>query len=210
MAGDFSELDQWVKGLERLEKGLQGGREIFVANENRYLDLARNVGGQTLIAIRPENVDPEEWFEEVREFENLVFSRMTGNGMEIIYQGRTEEDGKRGTIPLITYDDVLEWVNAGPENGGKDITAIEGNRGRAPEQIAYDVHTAVRQHRLGFAGEKDYGPITERLEKFIESRVLSGNLGEMLGAVLSAWFTVLVPLMERDLADWVDDLIAEF
>ena len=208
MAGDFSELDKWVRGLESMEKGLAQGREIFSANEMRYLSLARNVGTQTLMAMRPENVDPEEWFEEVREFENLVFSRMTGSGMEISYQGRSEEDTKRGTVTLITYDDVLEWVNAGVENGGKDITAIESNRGRVAEQIAYDVHTAIRQYRLGFPTEKDYGPITARLEKFVEDRVLAGNMAEMLEAVLAAWAGALEPLMERDLADWVDDLIA--
>lgn len=210
MPGDFSELDLWVRGLGRLEKGLANGVEVLKVNENRYLEVARNVGGQALMALRPDNVDPEEWFEQVREFENLVFSRISSNGVEIYYEGRTEEDAKRGTVPLITYDDVLEWVNAGVENGGKDITAIESNRGRAAEQIAYDVHTAIRQYRLGIQGEKDYGPITERLERFVESRVLSGNLGELLEVVLSTWQAVLAPLMERDLSDWVDELIAEF
>lgn len=210
MPGDFSELDLWVKGLERLENGLARGQEIFVANEMRYLNLAQNVGRQWMLATVPDKMEPTVWAERVDNFTNLVFSRLGAKSFEIFYNGRAEDDAPGAQNKEITYEDVLQWVEAGPENGGKDITAIESNRGRAAEQIAYDVHQAINQYRLGFPGEKDYGPITARLERWVEF----GEAGELfldrLVGLLEVWHATLEPVMQRDLSDWVDDLIAEF
>ena len=206
MAGDFSELDVWVRGLERMEADMAKGADLFEAHEARYLSLARSVGAQTLLAMQPDDVDPEEWMNQVREFEALVFSRMTSTGMEIVYEGRTEEDPSGGVRKVnITYDDVLEWVKAGPENGGKDKTMVENTRDRADEQIAYDVFQATKQQAFGFSG-KDYSAITARLEEWVNQRVLRGDMGELLEAVLGAWVMALEPVLERDLADWADEV----
>lgn len=209
MGWDASELDEWVEGLESLQRDLVGGRGPLVANEMRYLDIARNVALQVLLAMKPDDQDPDQWFDQVRDFQELVMSRLTGKGIEIFYEGRTEKDSKGRNVAVITYQDVLDWVKTPPEEGGKDKTAIETNRGRADEQIAYDVHQAIMQHRLGFE-KKDYGRITERLERFVEQRVLAGDLGTMLLAVLDGWANALLPVMERDLADMVDDAVAHF
>lgn len=207
MAGDFSELDEWVRGLTRMEAEMAQGVDLFKAHEVRYLNLAKQVGGQTLLAMQPDDVDPEEWMGQVREFESLVFSRLTSRGMEIVYQGRTEEDAQTGKRQVnITYNDVLEWVRAGPENGGKDKTLVENTRQRADVQIAHDVLTATRQQHFGFAN-KDYSAITERLEQWVNQRVLRGDMGELLEAVLTAWVMALLPVMERDLADWADEVV---
>ena len=215
MKWDTKELDEWIDGLESMERQMaSGGADLFGAHEVRYLGLAQRVGGQTLLALMPDGVDPQEWSERVSDFVDLVFSRL-GNGgraLEIVYAGRADEDspGKGGKAArAITYDDVLEWVRAGVENGGKDKTVVENNRGRADEQIAYDVLTAIRQQRLGFAN-KDYSGITERLEAWVEGRVLAGDFGELLLAVLDAWLAALGPVMERDLADWADEVIASW
>ena len=215
MKWDTSELDEWIEGLETLEKGMAaGGPDLFKAHGQRYEDLARRVGGQTLLALMPEGQDPQEWSLRVQDFMDLVFSQM-GSGwksMEIIYAGREEVDGpsKSGKgAKAITYDDVLEWVRAGVEGGGKDKTAVENTRNRADEQIAYDVLTAIRQQRLGFA-DKDYTAITDRLEAWVESRVLAGDFSDLLLAVLDAWLAALGPVMEQDLSEWADELIAAF
>ncbi len=201
-----SEINRWVDGLTAMGRELKEGVDLFRAHEERYLAIARRVGGQTLLALTPDGVDPNDWRERVSEFEELIFSRLTGKGMEIIYAGRSVEDGKGKRQVPITYEDVLEWVQAGVENGGKDKTAIENNRGRSDEQIAYDVNTAIRQHRLGFE-KKDYSAITERLEEWVENRVIAGDFADLLVVVLDAWITALVVVMERDLADWADEII---
>lgn len=205
---DLSELEAFERGLERMGDQLADGGALFRVHELRYLDLARQVSEQTLLLLRPDGVDPDEWYDQVRDFSSLIFSRMSGASLEIFYEGRAETDATgRGVVP-ITYEDVLDWVQAGPENGGKDKTAIENTRNRPDEQIAYDVHQAILQHRLGFE-KKDYSRITERLERWVESRVLAGGLGDMLVAALDAWLAVLAPVMERDLSDWMDDLMAD-
>jgi hypothetical protein len=206
MGWDASELDEWVNGLEKLEKGLDLPRGPLEVNQTRYLDLARGVALQTLLAMRPDEVDPDEWFNQVKDFQELVMSGLTGNGLEIFYRGRMEKEEGRRNMTVITYNDVLAWVQTPVEEGGKDKTAIEANRGRSDQQIAYDVHQAIIQNRLGFE-KKDYSRITDRLEQFVESRVLRGDLDEMLLAVLDAWWNALVPVMERDLADMVDDVL---
>ncbi len=205
---DMSELEAFEQGMEKLAVGLGDGANLFRTHEMRYLDLARNVSEQTLLVIRPDGVDADQWNDQVRDFVSMIFSRMSGKSLEIFYDGRAETDTSgKGQVP-INYNDVLDWVKAGPENGGKDKTAVENTRGRPDEQIAYDVHQAILQHRLGFE-KKDYSRITERLERWVESRVLAGELGDMLVAALDAWMAVLAPVMERDLSEWMDDLLAE-
>jgi hypothetical protein len=199
----MSEFDPWVLGLEKLHVSLADGETVFERHEARYLDIAQRVGGQTLLMMIPDGVDPDDWGGRVSDFVDLVFSRLisSGRGMEIIYAGRSAADGT-GQSVQVTYADVLEWVKAGVENGGKDKTAIENTRNRSDEQIAYDVNTALRQQRLGL-GNTDYTAITERLERWVESRVLAGDFPDMLEAVLDAWAYALDAAMGRDFMAWV-------
>lgn len=195
-----TEIAKWVKGLENLQGEFESGGDIFERNQMRYLSIAQRVGGQTLLAMMPDGVDPQEWSARVSDFVDLVFTRVSvnGNALEIIYAGRSEEDKRGVRHTEVTYADVLEWVRAGVENGGKDKTAIENTRNRSDEQIAYDVNTALRQQRLDL-GSHDYTAITERLERWVESRVLNGDFPDMLLAVLDAWHHAVVIAMERDL-----------
>ncbi len=198
-----SEIGKWVTGLSNLGDALGHGEEIFVRNERRYLDIAQRVGGQALLAMIPDGEDPQEWGERVSDFVDLVFTRQStgAKAMEIIYAGRAANDSKSTRQTQVTYADVLEWVKAGVEHGGKDKTAIENTRNRSDEQIAYDVNTALRQQRLGL-GSQDYSAITERLERWVESRVLKGDFPGMLVIVLDAWFHAVGIAMERDLEAW--------
>ena len=202
MKNDFNErqIGKWVAGLEGLSDELSRGEEMFYRHEARYLDIARRVGGQALLTMIPDGVDAQEWGERVSDFVDLVFSRISVNGkaMEIIYAGRAQDDAPSKHNTQVTYADVLEWVKAGVEHGGKDKTAIENTRNRSDEQIAYDVNTALRQQRLG-RGSQDYTAITERLERWVESRVLNGDFPDMLAAVLDAWRFAVGVAMERDL-----------
>ena len=203
---DLSEFDAMLADLRRLHEDLSDATDFFAKHEERYLALSRKVAVQTLLALRPEGVDGAQWREDVTEFSLLVFSHSIPGGLEILYAGRTEdrrdEQGGRTTFTAISYESVLEWVNAGPENGGKDVTAIENTRNRAPEQIAYDVLTAINQHRLGIE-KKDYGAIAGRLEEWVNSRVLSGDIEALLEAVLEAWYAALGPVVARDFEKWV-------
>lgn len=202
-----SEIEKWVKGLENLGLAIETGdredKSIFVRHEARYLEIARRVGGQVLLVMIPDGVDPQEWGERVSDFVDLIFTRKStgGKAMEIIYAGRADDDAPSARQVPVTYADVLEWVQAGVENGGKDKTAVENTRNRSDEQIAYDVNTALRQQRLGI-GTKDYTAITERLERWVESRVLNGDFPGMLVAVLDAWYHAVGVAMERDLGAW--------
>jgi hypothetical protein len=206
---DFSEIDEWVTGLENLGKGMATGSELFARNEARYLLIARRTGVQALQALRPEDVDPVDWSERVEDFADLLFSRMRSGSLEILFAGRTDaEDANETRETAVTYEDVLEWVQAGVENGGKDKTAIETNRGRSDEQIAYDVHTAIRQHHLGFGG-KDYQAISDRLERWVRSRVLKGDFGDLLVVVLDTWREAVGIALEKDLAAWADEEIRD-
>ncbi len=144
------------------------------------------------------------------DFAEMVFSRPLMPGLEIIFAGRAEFDKmaarnrgtKEGNFTPITYDDVLAWVKAGTENGGKDLSAIESTRERSPNQIAYDVHNAIKQHRLGIE-KKDYSRINQRLEDWVNSRLMAGDMDALLNAVLEAWAGALFPIMSRDFDDWI-------
>jgi hypothetical protein len=208
MAKGFEELDEWVRGLESMEKNLSDlGSTLFHKHEIRYLSLAQRVGGQFLLGCRPDGIDDQEWSDRVADFVELVLSRIGKKSFEIFYEGRTDEDGVGKPGKEITYDDVLSWVRAGPENGGKDKTAIENNRGRADEQIAYDVHQAIKQQRLGFA-KKDYSGITERLERWVDHGVLVNHLSDLLPFVLDVWFATLEPVLENDFEMEIDDVLS--
>ena len=206
MAGDFAELDEWVKGLESLERELRGGGELFQRHAGRYLELAKTVAGQTLLGLMPEGQDPLDWRDRVHDFVELVFSRVGEDSLEIVYAGRSAED-RGGKQVSVTYDDVLKWVQAGVEHGGKDKTAVENNRNRADEQIAYDVHQAIKQHHMGGVSKKDYSGITARLERWVEERVLAGDFSELLMAVLDAWSAALEPVLWADFDQWLDECV---
>jgi hypothetical protein len=209
MGWDTDGLDRWINGLTRLERDLAGGRGPLAHHQERYVAMAGRVARQTLLAMRPQDVAAEEWMEQVGDFVELIYSRLASKGIDIVYEGRTEENGSaRRHIP-ITYEDILQWVRTPVEEGGKDRTSVEINRNRRDEQIAYDVHQAIQQNRLGFE-TKDYSRITARLEAFVDSRVLNGDMQEMLSAVFTAWINVLEPAMLQDLSDMVDDALASW
>ncbi len=206
----LDDLDDFISDLERIREELANADAFFALHSDRYLEVAKRVGRHTLLALRPQDMDADTWAEDVGNFTDLVFSRTIAGGLEILYAGRTgkraEEAKGQVSYTPISYQDVLEWVRAGPENGGKDLTAVENTRNRNPEQIAYDVHHAIIQHRLGIE-KKDYGRITERLEEWVNSRVLAGDMDALLDAVLEAWYAALAPMVERDFERWVDEVV---
>jgi hypothetical protein len=215
MKGDFSALEKWARGMERMEKRMDAGAdEVLAANEAKYLGIARQASLQFLLAIPNDEVDREVWAQRVDDFVELILSRMAGNALEIFYQGRGEDDSKPKGPVNITYDDVLNWVKAGPEQGGKDKTVLEQEKNytdmRADEHIAYNVYEAIVQYRLGLSVNKDYGPITERLERWIQYGESGNQFLELLPDLLAVWENLLGPVMERDLDAWVDKLVAEF
>lgn len=206
-----NDLDDLIDWLDDVHDDLSSPQPFFNAHEDRYLEISRRVATQTLLSQRPPDVDHERWLDDTHAFAELIFSRPLAPGLEIAFAHRTELDrlagrnlsSKPDNFTPITYADVLEWVLAGPENGGKDITAIESARDRSPEQIAFDVHNAIRQHRLGFE-RKDFSRITQRLEDWVNSRMLAGDMDQILIAVLDAWIGTLLPIVERDFNDWLD------
>lgn len=206
----LDQIDQWIHAMEGAADEMESPQVFFTAHEERYLEIARRVAVQTLSAMMPQGMDPATWRENIMEFADMILTRPLQPGLAIIFANRTEMDriasrnraGDPANFTPITWDDVLEWVRAGPENGGKDKTAIENTRDRSDEQIAYDVHHAIRQHRLGIE-KKDFSRIIERLEDWVNTRLLSGDMDAMLTAMLDAWVGVLRPLMERDFRDWI-------
>lgn len=206
---DLSDLEAFERGLERMGDQLADGGALFRVHEMRYLSIAKAVTIQYLLSVPNDQVERDVWAGRAQDFVELIFDREFGNGLEIFWRGRADDDEPGKQDKEITYDDVLRWVEAGPENGGKDKTAIENTRNRPDEQIAYDVYTAIRQYRLGIPGEKDYGPITERLERWIEFGESANYFLELLPEILNLWESVLAPVMERDLSDWMDDLMAD-
>ena len=208
MSKGFEELDNWVRGLESMEREMASGiEETFKKHETRYLSLAQRVSGQWMLLNVPDGISPEIWMERVGDFIELIFSRISGNAFEIFYQGRGEEDAPGKAGKAITYQDVLEWVKAGPEAGGKDKTQVEHTKNLSDEQIAYVVTYAINQYRFGFAS-KDYSGITERLEKWVDLGVLGDHLGDLLPAVLDAWFVALEPVLKADFDAWAEGVLS--
>lgn len=206
---DMSELERAERGLERLGAELGDGSAFFVTHRHRYLAMARSASIQFLLSAQNDKVERDVWAARAEDFVELIFASQVGNALEIFWRGREEKDEVSGRDKEITYEDVLKWVEAGAENGGKDKTAIENTRNRPDEQIAYDVYTAIRQYRLGIPGEKDYGPITERLERWIDFGESANYFLELLPELLKIWEFLLAPVMERDLSEWIDDLLAD-
>lgn len=210
----MDELDQWLRDMEKAVDTLADPRTFFDHHRDRYLDIAQNTAVQVLNAMRPDSLDADLWRENTVDFAELMFTSPIRNGLAIHFAHRTELETmaarNRGQNPAnftpISYQDVLEWVLAGPENGGKDPSEIEITRDRSPYNIAYDVHQAIVQHRLG-TERKDFSRITRRLEDWVNTRLLSGDMDEMLRAIVEAWQTLLAPVIERDYLDWMDDVL---
>lgn len=186
------------------------GPDLFAANEGRYLGIAKNTALGLLLAVPNQEVDRGVWAERADDFVELIFSRLAGNALEISWAGRAEDDAPGGAKREITYDDVLRWVEAGPGNGGKDKSAVENTRGRPDEQIAYDVYTAIKQYRLGLPSEKDYGPITERLERWIDFGESANYFLELLPEILETWHAVLESLLMADFSEAVDEVLNQW
>jgi hypothetical protein len=210
----MDELDRWLTDMQEAADTLADPRAFFDHHRERYTDIAQRVAFQTLSNMRPEAIAQAEWQEKMSDFIDLVWSRQIAGGLEIYYVNRTELDRinarqsgiNPGNYSPISYNDVLEWVMAGPDNGGKDPSEVEITRDRSPYNIAYDVHQAILQHRLG-TERKDFSRITRRLEDWVNSRLLSGDMDEMLRAIVEAWQTLLAPVIERDYSDWMDDVL---
>lgn len=208
MAKGFEELDEWVHGLEVMAANLAAGMEpLFAKNDEKYLGLAQRVGGQWLLLNVPNGVDPEIWSDRVGDFINLVFSRISGQAFEIFYQGKAEADAPGSAPKAITYQDVLEWVKAGPEKGGKNKTLVEHSKAMSDEQIAHVVANAINQYHFEFM-KKDYSGIAARLEQWVDLGVLGDHLDDVLPAVLETWFIALDPMIRNDCDQWLNSAIA--
>jgi hypothetical protein len=213
----MDDLDAFIAGMERLEKKLADPGDWFAARLPVYLEMAHAVSRQTMIALRPVDADVDAWDAVTDEFCELLFARSITGGFELHYGGKTGYDRemamrrgiKPGNYVPISYQDVLDWVNAGVSAGGKDITEQESARNRSPEAIACDVYTAIAQHRLAIE-KKDYGRITQRLEEWVESRQPGGDqLETIIPAMLEAWTTALYPVICGDYQAWAQRMIAE-
>jgi hypothetical protein len=209
MSWDLRELDQMIGTLRGLRKSMSNaGYEVFKKYGSTYEQIAKQASTQYLLGVPNKDVDPDVWADRVEDFVDLIFSRQGGNAFEIFYRGRMEGDQPSGARTDVTYADVLKWVQAGPEHGGKDKTILEqekGHRdGRADEHIAYNVYEAIVQYRLGIPGGKDYGPITERLERWVKFGESGGYFMDLLPNLLGIWESVLEPIIRADLSAWMD------
>lgn len=201
----FDALDSFADSLLGLADDLESADPLFATHQARYLQLARTVAQQVLRLLKPEDTDPADWQQAIAEFSELIFPHSWADGFALIYSAR--DDSQRPAAPReIGYDDVLSWVTAGVENGGKDVTAQESAQGRNAHQIAHNVHEAIRQARLGFT-TTDYSRITARLEEWTHRRFLAPDMRDALDAILDAWTAALFPVISRDMEDWFDDSI---
>lgn len=213
MGWNTKDLDRMMDDLRGLRKTMSNaGYEVFKKHGHAYEQIARQASTQYLLGVPSQEVDPEVWAARVEDFVELIFSRHAGNAFEVFYRGRTEEDKPSNAKTDITYQDVLDWVKAGPEHGGKDKTIIEQEQGRkdtrVDEHIAFNVHEAIVQYRLGIPGSKDYGPITERLENWIKFGESGGYFMDLLPNLLGIWEGVLEPIIRADLSQWFDEQLA--
>lgn len=210
----MKDLDDFADWLEDIGTELADPSPFFESHLPRYLELARRTAVQTLLANRPLELDDDLWRENVFNFAELIITRFFGDAFTISFEGRTEfdRDAARnrhinlGNFTPVTWQDVYEWVTAGREAGGKDKTLFEESERmskRSDRQITYDVHNAIRQHQLGLSTSKDFSAITARLEDWINSKALRGDMNELLRLVFEAWLGVLDPVLERDFADWI-------
>lgn len=210
-------LDEAIQYFERIEIDLADGTKFFQLHAERYREVCVRAAFQTLIANKPDDLDDATWRENAVEFVDLITTAAFQNQLDISFVSRTELDRmaarNRGqnlaNFTPITYEDIEAFVKADPEDGGKDKDLFKDSERmmtRNEKQIIYDVQDAIRQHRLGVA-EKDFSGITQRLEDWVNSRVLKGDLDSLLSLVLQSWETVMTPILERDLTEWVDDVI---
>jgi len=203
MKGGFDELAEWERWMKRLAKGLEGGEDFLKARAPAYRETAEAVGRQVLMGMRPPGEDEAEWRQKVAEFAEFLGWKAVTKGFEIFYRKYEEGAPGHGNVE-INYKDVLAWVNAGPEAGGKNKSASEIADGMENEEIAHVVNRAINQYRFGFVKDKDYGPITDRLEEWVMQKFLSADLGKTLAAVLEAWVMAIGPMVEQDFSDWID------
>lgn len=210
-------FDGAIKLLTEIELGLGSARDFFAPNAERYLSVCQRAAVQVLLANRPDSLDDDVWRENVMEFVEMVTSAAFDDRLDIRFINRLELNKlaarNRGINPAnyspITFDDVKEWVNAPPTEGGKDKTLFEESKrmaDRENDQIVHDVFRAITQHQLGVA-KRDYSAITQRLEDWINHKVLKGDLDELLRLVLQSWEGAMEPILERDFTDWVDDTL---
>ena len=203
-------LDRMLKGADKAISLIESPKLLVAANIERYLKVAKSTARQTVLNLQPEGTDTQEWRQQVEYFTAAIFSESLSLGFSISYRGRRAaqsangiEEGSSASIDDVTFDDVLEWVEAGIQGDpdGKEIQDYD-------KDATSTAHRIYRVTSEDYQGQGDYSGIRQRLNEWADDHV-SQSFEGLLEAVLSAWAIILPPMIEEDYIKHIDRVLRD-
>lgn len=208
----MDELDAFLNGLDDLAKNNEKlMQEYFRENFPRYLQIAQTTAHQILSALRPPEIEADEWERRIGRFATLILveSIQTSAGFRVAYDGSGDDEAENQSDAIhgeITFEDIEDWIKAGRENQpeGKDISRAEA--GASDREIAYTVYKALTNPELGF-NSKDTSRLRAAIQKFLSTST-SYSIEPFLENVLDAWETIFYETVAQDLDAAWDSILA--
>jgi hypothetical protein len=219
---DPMNVSEFLKRLNRLERKLKKPTEVLHANSGRYRDVAAAIARAVVESHRPEEVDVDEWNEQMDRLElmvrSAVFNEGAAHGINVslgqLVSGGGSEDGAGGETggggkpevadTGLTVEDIEHWVVAGMAGDPKAKEIKDGvdskadGTPRSPRDIAWRIASYL-------SGPKDSGTMLDAIREWF---TLSPGLSfdEHYPQILAEWVQVLGPMFINDVTEWVRGL----
>lgn len=195
-------IEQAIDRLEQRESRLSDTVPFFRKHAPAWRRRAEAAVRATGRALRPDEVDVEDWERYLDRLADLVSLTFVvpdddGDGVDIDLRLPSADDDSSRRRP-VTMAEILAWVEAGGIDPlGKNLD--DRDAGKDPWQIAQGVFFAMR---------KDPSIQWNTLREFIAKRTAETPDGRnLLDAIIRIWSAQLGPVIRRDWKQWVSDQV---
>lgn len=164
----------------------------------RQAALALRTSGRSL---RPDSAEPEEWetfLDELSRYLNLYFVMADADGEGVDIELRIGVGDKGFVREPITYQQILQWVQAGEEDDPLGKYLDERDDGYDAYKIATRVQHALKRGAMTGNSIRD----------FLEAHTNTGPDGSnLLDALILLWRDQLGPIVVGDWRRWVHEQV---
>jgi hypothetical protein len=157
----MAEIGAVIGRLERIRERVSQPQLFYREVQLDWTQFARRIVEQTLVALQPSTIDPQQWLFKITEISARVAAEFidvdieSGLTFSIGSRVGTEEPENAASFTLgnLSIQDVERWVHAGrekesPDEPGKNLD--ERDAGKSDLQIAWRVMYALKLRKPGW------------------------------------------------------------
>lgn len=205
-------LRQAIHRLRTLQERLRRPHDFFAAHERVWLESARTLTRATIVSLRPPEEFPEAWALKAETFASKITTHLHAlpTAGITIHLGDTPpgagDDPDHHQHAGVNVSDLLRFVEEGIRGNplgkrldDRDEAALARSpTGRGQAAIAWRMMYAIKRRAAGTEG------LVRALNRFLGASEHSPGTNETLAeALLKAWISTLVPLVEMDWEAWL-------